>query len=187
MAEGINWVTKLLTSCLLRALTIKISISTTQKRPYNKVVTAKIFSYILHSRYSELLLIIAHCSTKVNTKINFLFPTPTSLFSLVTSLLLPLSLFSSLFFFFLFLSPVSFLSFFLSLFFFYRSHFYLFFFLSFSFIGLSFTFFFHPKRKILRFWVWVWAKMKINEVLVKAKSKETKFRLEENFEILGLV
>ena len=29
--------------------------------------------------------------------------------------------------------------------------------------------------------------MKINEVLVKAKSKETKFRLEENFEILGLV
>ena len=173
MAEGINWVTKLLTICLLRALTIKISISTTQKRPYNKVVKAKIFSYILHSRCSELLLIIAHCSTKVNTKINFLFPTPKSLFSSVTSLFSLLSHFSLL----------SFSSFFFS----HRSHFYLFFFLSFSFIGLSLTFFFHPKRKILRFWVWVWAKMKINEVLVKAKSKETKFRLEENFEILGLV
>ena len=120
MAEGINWVTKLLTICLLRALAIKISISTTQKRPYNKVVTAKIFSYILHSRYSELLLIIAHCSMKVNTKINFLFPTPKSLFSSVTSLFSLLShfsllSFSSFFFsyqshFSLFLSPAFFLS-----------------------------------------------------------------------------
>ena len=122
MAEGINWVTKLLTICLLRALTIKISISTTQKRPYNKVVKAKIFSYILHSHYSELLLIIAHCSTKVNTKINFLFPTPKSLFSSVTSLFSLLSHFSLL----------SFSSFFFS----HRSHFYLFFFLIFSFTGL---------------------------------------------------
>ena len=43
---------------------------------------------------------------------------------------------------------------------FHRSHFLL----SFSFTGLlSFTFFFHPKRKTLRFWVWVWAKIKRDE------------------------
>lgn len=63
------------------------------KHAYSKVAKAKILSYIFAFSYSELLSIIAHCSLKVNMKINFLFP-----MSILSTLVSSLSFLTSLFF-----------------------------------------------------------------------------------------